>query len=367
LRFPFVTDGRFVELLATRRGNRPASSIRSQKDSAAASRRLRAMGPPRIALLLGPVALAACGASQRPAPTPTPAPAPVTPAIRTVTAVPPARPAVVVGLRIVRIVDATRRIRLRGGRLVPRTLVTYVRYPAFGPPGKGDVPGARPAGRFPLIVFGHGFNVTPTPYDELLRAWARAGYVVAAPVFPLENPLAPGGPNEADLVNQPRDVSVVITRLLADARLTRHAVAVAGQSDGGDTALTVAYRPQDRDRRIDAAVILSGMEIPGVGGYSFPAGGPPLLAVQGTNDAINPPQATQDFFDAASRPKYLLRLLGAGHLPPYTTEQPQLRIVEQVTTAFLDLYLKRRPAAVRRLRRAGSVPGIATLQAEPLA
>ncbi len=57
--------------------------------------------------------------------------------------------------------------------------------------------------RCPLIVFGHGFAVTPAYYWRLLRSWAQAGYVVAAPVFPLENQHAPGGPNEADLANQP--------------------------------------------------------------------------------------------------------------------------------------------------------------------
>jgi hypothetical protein len=51
---------------------------------------------------------------------------------------------------------------------------------------------------------------TPPP----LRAWARGGYVVAALIFPLENARAPGGPNEADLVNQPRDMSFVISRML---------------------------------------------------------------------------------------------------------------------------------------------------------
>jgi len=57
--------------------------------------------------------------------------------------------------------------------------------------------------------------LTPADYAPLLRAIASAGYVVAAPIFPLTNTHALGGPNEADLVNQPRDVSFVITKLLA--------------------------------------------------------------------------------------------------------------------------------------------------------
>ena len=102
----------------------------------------------------------------------------------------------------------------------------------------------------------------------------------------------------------------------------------------------MAYDRYYLDPRVRAAAILSGAEIPGVGGFYFPRPSPPLLATQGTADTINQPQFTYDFFAAARRPKYLLQLLGAGHLPPYTDEQPQLSIVERVTIAFFDRYLK---------------------------
>ncbi len=223
-----------------------------------------------------------------------------------------------------------------------------VRYPATGPSGGVDVPGAAPAGgRHPLIVFGHGFDITPSPYAALLRSWVRAGYVVAAPTFPLARPDAPGGADEADLVHQPADMSLVITRLEAGTGLPGVVrgtvdparIAVAGHSDGGDTALAVAEDPRFRDRRVDAAIILSGAEIPFVTTIRFPAAGPPLLAVQGTADTINPPGATQLFYAAAAPPKYLLTLFGMGHLPPYSTAQPALGVVERTTIAFLDRYL----------------------------
>lgn len=282
-----------------------------------------------------------------------------------------------VGLRVVRLVDSSRTITLADGSTEPRSLLTYVRYPALGAPGKADLPGAptaRSAGPFPLIVFGHGFNVTPSVYSRLLHRWAQAGYVVAAPVFPLENPGAPGGPNEADLINQPADIRFVISRMLASSRLSSDplsglidpgSIAVSGHSDGGDTALAVAYDPRSRDPRVDAAVVLAGAEIPAAGEFAFPMEGPPLLATQGTADTVNAPSLTDAFFEAAGRPKYLLRLLGAEHLPPYSEEQPQLSIVERVTLAFLDGYLKRRPPALRRLSSLGNVPGTATLVAEP--
>jgi dienelactone hydrolase len=228
-------------------------------------------------------------------------------------------------------------------------------------------------GPFPLIVFAHGFNITPYPYDRLLQAWASAGYVVAAPIFPLTNPAAPGGPDESDLINQPGDVSYVITRMLAGDRrasgilsglISPRRIAVAGQSDGGSTALATAYNAHLRDPRLGAAVILSGAEIPGLGGY-FASGGPPLLAVQGTADTSNSPSATYRYFALAPPPKFLLRLWGAPHLGPYTDEQPYLRVVEGVTIAFLDRYLKHRPGASRRMWAAGDVPGVATLSSGP--
>jgi predicted dienelactone hydrolase len=256
---------------------------------------------------------------------------------------------------------------------VPRALVTVIRYPAAIDSSQVDVlsaPPAKRAGPFPLVVFAHGFNITPAPYSRLLDAWARAGYVVAAPIFPLGNAGAPGGANESDLVNQPTDMSFVITRMLAgDARrrgilsrlINRSEIAVTGQSDGGSTALAVAYNQHYVDHRIRAAMILSGAMIPGVGGYDFPAPSPPMLAVQGTGDAVNAPSSTYHFFSLAPQPKFLLSLLGAPHLGPYTDEQPQLRIVERTTTAFLNRYLKRAPGAALRMEQVGNVPGLATL------
>ena len=56
-----------------------------------------------------------------------------------------------------------------------RTLVTTIWYPAR----------ASGEGPYPLIVFAHGLGASPQEYQQLLTAWAAAGYVVAAPLFPL--------------------------------------------------------------------------------------------------------------------------------------------------------------------------------------
>ena len=77
-----------------------------------------------------------------------------------------------------------------------------------------------PAARSP-VVFAHGFAVTPAIYSSLLQSWARAGFVVAAPLFPLSSAGAPGGPDENDVLNQPADMSFVITSLLAESACGR--------------------------------------------------------------------------------------------------------------------------------------------------
>ena len=85
-------------------------------------------------------------------------------------------PAFAVGLRVFHFVDHTRTIRLPGGRREARPLVTYVRYPALGAATGNDLldaPTARSAGPFPLVVFGHGYRVTPATYARLLRAWTH--------------------------------------------------------------------------------------------------------------------------------------------------------------------------------------------------
>ncbi len=195
--------------------------------------------------------------------------------------------------------------------------------------------------------------------------------MVAAPLFPLTQKHVPGGRREADLINQPADMSFVISRMLAENELPASflhglivpdLIAVAGQSDGAATALAEAYDPAFADPRIRAAIILSGAELSSIDDeIPFPSHGPALLATQGSRDTINEPAATHRYFDLAPRPKFLLTLIGATHLPPYTTQQPYLGVVEQVTIAFLDHFLQARHASLLHMRDSGNVSGVARL------
>lgn len=261
---------------------------------------------------------------------------------------------------VLRLVDESRTIRLPGGRRIARPVTTDLWYP---PASEGNGP-------WPLVVFGHGFATTPFRYERLLRAWAAAGYLVAAPVFPLENANAPGGPDENDLVNQPRDMSFVISQLLAASASPKNSlhglvdgkrIAVAGQSDGAETAFATAYERPWHDPRVRAAVILSGAEL---GRHvRLVAHAAPLLAVQGTADRINPPLYSLALFRAVGRPKFLLLLRGAGHLGPYTEPGARLAAVERVSIAFLGHYLGATPLA--EIARAAAPFPADILRSEP--
>ncbi len=257
-------------------------------------------------------------------------------------------------LRVFRFVDRARRAEFRDGTSGPRVLPTEVRYPARGRPP------------FPLVVFAHGFAETPGAYAGLLDSWARAGYVVAAPLFPVESPNAPGGPSQRDLVNEPGDLRFVISRVTSGQSPLRGLIdatkiAVAGQSDGAEAALSAAYDRRFRDPRIDAALVMSGAALPGFSGPS--RGAAPLLAVQGTSDPFNSPGTTIGYFRLMQRPKFLLWLIGAAHLEPYTTNDRWAGVVRRTTIAFLDHYL--RGAPLRRLVDAGTAAGVARLTSEP--
>ncbi|MDE3070899.1 MAG: hypothetical protein KGJ43_09240, partial [Acidobacteriota bacterium] len=61
----------------------------------------------------------------------------------TAPAEPPPKPSsYAVGLDVMRLVEPGRTIQLPNGESEPRTLVTYVRYPALGSPTQTDVAGA---------------------------------------------------------------------------------------------------------------------------------------------------------------------------------------------------------------------------------
>jgi len=255
-----------------------------------------------------------------------------------------------------------------GQYLGQRTLVTAIWYPlaqrSAGPA----------SGPFPLLMFAPGFLQCGASYSRLLQAWASAGYVVAVVNFPRTDCDAGAAAYEPDLVNQPADVSYVLSRLLAlnaqphdlfSGLLNPQEIAAAGQSDGGDTVAALAANTCCTDHRLAAVAVLSGAEWPPMPGRYFPhgvSGTPPMLFVQGSADTINPPWTSLQLYRAdRATARYYLDLFGASHMIPYVGTNPVERLVARVTLAFFDRYVLGQAGALATMTRDGNVTGTATL------
>jgi dienelactone hydrolase len=240
-----------------------------------------------------------------------------------------------------------------------RTLRTLLLYPA-----KKGRPVERRGG-FPLIVFSHGLGAVGPAYRSALEPWVRRGYAVAAPTFPSSSGTAPGGPSLAGFEEQPADVSFVIDRVLARAGLrrtvSRTAIGAAGHSLGAATSLALTANSCCRDRRVDAVVTWSGLQLQFAGGTWFKAKTKPLLLVHGTADPIYP--ASEGIYSQASRPKAFVTLIGAPHIP---NQVPWVDPTVRSTADWFDAFLKRDRRGLERLKADANVPGAASLRAAGL-
>ena len=226
-------------------------------------------------------------------------------------------------------------------------------------------------GPFPLLVFAPGFMQCGAPYEDLLRAWAGAGYVVAVVNFPRTDCSVGAAAYEPDLVNQPADMSYALSRLLAlsaaphdvlSGLLNQREVAAVGQSDGGDTVAALAADTCCTDHRLKAVAVLSGQEWPTMPGRYFGNPAPPMLFAQGTADTINVPSTSLQLYrlDQATA-RYYLDLFGANHMIPYMGTNPVERLVFRVTLAFFDRYVLGQVGALATMTKEGNVSGTAAL------
>jgi fermentation-respiration switch protein FrsA (DUF1100 family) len=264
-----------------------------------------------------------------------------------------------VGVSTETFVDASRPTAANGNcaEIPTRTLPTTILYPAVGGASSAAAQsGAAPdaaGGPYPLIVFAHGFSATPQVYEPLLTQWASAGYVVAAPTFPLSSSASPCGPVAGDSVNQPEDLSFIITSVLRETDrdgspltglIDKDKIGAAGHSNGGITMYGLVANTKLHDKRVSAVAVLAGTpQAYPTGKYDFTKV-PPILIVHGTDDALVPYDAAVGAFNKLRGPKGLLTITGGDH---GSAASPSL--AGAATTDFFDAYLRGDLAARNRL------------------
>src|SRR3954467_4800999 len=235
-----------------------------------------------------------------------------------------------------------------------RSLPTTLYYPATG------------AGPFPVVVFSHGMDALPAGYGYLRSAWAQAGFVVAAPQFPLTS--SGSALVQEDIAQQPADVSFVLTQVLAlnttprddlAGRLDPARVAVSGHSAGAITTIGL-LGTCCTDPRITAAVVLAGSPLGFGTAYAQP--GVPTLFLHGTADDTLPIADGRTAYEAAPSPSAFVELIGGTHTEPYANpSDDSFPVVAAVTTDFLRWALDGDAAALAALRTDADRAGLAGL------
>ncbi|MEI7623985.1 MAG: hypothetical protein WCJ88_10555 [Actinomycetes bacterium] len=264
------------------------------------------------------------GAESLAIPAEIPTPAPSVPPVLT-DYVTPENPSAV-GVTVMTFTDLTRTTPARGDReaLTTRPLTVVVRYPTAGMPSEeefADAPAYVPA---PLVLFAHGYDISTERYASLLHDIAAAGFVVAAPEFPMSSTVYDGAPDEGDIPDQARDLSFLISAMTGpesppqlSKMMLAGPVGVIGHSDGAVTALLASFAPRYADSRIGAVVAVSG-DFDTFGGAWFTTNDPPLLAIHGEYDEINPFASSELLVENDPGEAMLVGVMGASHLGAVT-------------------------------------------------
>ena len=255
--------------------------------------------------------------------------------------------------------DATRRTEASGSNATApqRSLETLI----LSPSGDGAV------GRsFPLVVFAHGLGANPGRYKDLLKPFASAGYVVAAPKFPVSSRAAKS--NAEVLVGlvseteQPADIRFVIDQMLMLSTpgapmaglIDPARVAVAGHSLGATTVLDLGFNECCTDPRVRAVVSISGIQNLTRTGAFFTRTPVPLLLIHGNEDPVVPYVGSRFAYEGAGSPKALLTIVGGDHTFGLTGKPGTSALVGGLTIQamvdFFDRYVKDASDGIDRLR-----------------
>ncbi|WP_203815440.1 alpha/beta hydrolase family protein [Paractinoplanes ferrugineus] len=222
-----------------------------------------------------------------------------------------------------------------------RPLPTTIWYPTSGGP-------------FALILFSHGLTATPSEYETLLIAWAKAGFAVAAPAYP-HTSAGVRDYNALDVLNQPADASYVITELLQryPGQIDTDRIAAAGHSAGGVT--TLGMLSGTRDTRLKAAVVLAGRQL-----VTTPLQGAatPILFVHGKLDDTVAIADARSVYNAMTWPKAFMTVTRGNHV----ATSAELPAIAATSTDFWRWSLFADETAKSRLAADATEGGLATFE-----
>lgn len=200
----------------------------------------------------------------------------------------------------------------------------------INPPFRTDAYRGVPAasGRFPLIVFEHGFGGYRDQSTFLTTHLATWGFVVASPDF-LERGLAAqlgGAPTTPRTGLDVFDATVARVRAASAAKrgvlaghVRRGKVGVTGHSAGARGTIEVAT---ERSAEVAGYVPLAGAGSGGNrNGQEIPALTPPALPnvfIAGQQDGVIPITGIQTYYDGVIAPKRGVWIDGSGHLTAFS-------------------------------------------------
>jgi dienelactone hydrolase len=202
-------------------------------------------------------------------------------------------------------------------------------------------------GRGPLLVVAHGLDGSPAALAPLLDSWVRAGYVVAAPTFPVTAKDRSGNSLRSESVDQAYDLRAVIDavtragRTRGDplhGRVDTARVGAAGMSLGGLAVYALISNSCCREPRVDAAIVMAGVrrDLPD---ERYERNDAPVMLLQG--DADPGYHNSLDAYPELAPPKWFVTLHGSRHAPPFEVPSgPEAPFVRSVTRDFWDRYLR---------------------------
>ena len=220
----------------------------------------------------------------------------------------------------------------------------------------GTSPAPTPSGQrrapahFPLVVFAPGFDSNPDTYQPFLHAIAAQGFIVAAPVFPIEASIAGAAPasrSNTEILNQMYDMSAVITQMITYARspgnflggaMSQTQIGIIGHSDGAMTVAGMTMSTSYNDPRIKAAVVMNGAGPIGLTWNDRKV--VPTMIEQATGDPYNNPANSQWLFNHVAGSRDYLTVAGPYHIWPLVGNDEVSDLVRRSVITNLDLTLK---------------------------